>query len=201
MRRYTLLILLLSYVIGCKSQRVANPEEWTEDQVMEWFDEKEWLGQTELQPDPSINKRELAVRYYQQKERWDKAFEFLKNGDLTGLEAGTHEIDGKDVYVIISQYNSKNHEDAKLESHKKYTDIHYVVSGTEYIGVQDLSASTLTTPYNEERDIAFYHPGKIAHILAAPGTFSICFPDNVHSPGMKVEDSVPVKKAVIKVRN
>jgi biofilm protein TabA len=76
-----------------------------------------------------------------------------------------------------------------------------VVSGTEYIGVQDLSASTVMTPYNEERDIAFYHPGKIVRILGTPGTFSICFPDNVHSPGMKVEDNVPVKKAVIKVRN
>jgi len=203
MRQFTILLLLLSYItIGCKSnQRPENPAEWTEDQVLEWFDEKEWLGETELQPDPSVNKKEFAIRYHQQKERWDKAFEFLKNEDLKGIEVGTHEIDGKDVYVIVSQYNSKNHEDAKFESHRKYNDIHYVVSGTEYIGVQDLSASKVMTPYNEVRDIAFYHPEKSVQLLGAPGNFIFCFPNNVHSPGMKVVDSVPVKKVVIKVKN
>ena len=157
MRRYTHLVLLCCIIISCKSvQRSANPEEWTDDQVNEWYMKGEWLGSTKLQPDPSINKKEFAVRYHQQKERWDKAFNYLKNEDLSALSAGIHEIVGRDVYILITEYNSKNHEDTKYEGHEKYTDIHYVVSGTEYIGVQDLSASKVMTPYNAERDIAFY---------------------------------------------
>ena len=144
-------------MVGCTSdQRAENPENWSEDQVSEWFDQKEWLGQTELQPDPSIDKKQFAIRYHQHKDRWDKAFAFLKNEDLSAIEVGNHEIDGKDVYVIISQYNSKNSEDAQYESHKKYTDIQIVISGTEYIGLTDLSSTSVKTPYNEERDIAFY---------------------------------------------
>jgi YhcH/YjgK/YiaL family protein len=103
--------------------------------------------------------------------------------------------------VLITQYNSKNHEDAKYEGHEKYTDIHYVVSGTEYIGVQDMSVSKVTTPYNAERDIFFCEPSKGVHLLGKPGIFFIFFPNNIHSPGMKVENNIPVKKAVIKVKN
>lgn len=201
-RRYTYLVLLCCVIISCKSiQRSANPEEWTDDQVNEWYMKREWLGSTELQPDPSINKKEFAVRYHQQKERWDKAFNYLKNEDLSALAAGIHEIEGRDVYVLITQYNSKNHEDTKYEGHEKYTDIHYVVSGTEYIGVQDLSASKVMTPYNAERDITFYETSKGVHLLGKPGIFFIFFPNNLHSPGMKVENNIPVKKAVIKVKN
>ena len=80
MRRYTCFVLLCCIIISCKSvQRSTNPEQWTDDQVNEWFMKREWLGATDLQPDPSINKKEFAVRYHQQRDRWDKAFNYLKN--------------------------------------------------------------------------------------------------------------------------
>lgn len=204
MKRYTPLLAILFLMIGCTSdQRAEKPENWSEDQASEWFDQKDWLGQTELQPDPSIDKKEFAVRYHQNKERWDKAFAFLKDEDLSAIEVGNHELDGKNVFVIVSEYNSKNPEDAQYEAHKNYTDLQYVVSGTEYIGLADLSATTVKTPYDEERDIAFYNveEGKGQNLLAQPGTFFIFFPKNAHRPGMKVEDNASVKKVVIKVRN
>lgn len=202
MKRYTPLLVTLFLMIGCTSdQRAENPENWSEDQASEWFDQKDWLGQTELQPDPSIDKKEFAVRYHQNKERWDKAFAFLKDEDLSAVEVGNHELDGKNVFVIVSEYNTKNPEDAQYEAHKNYTDIQYVVSGTEYIGLADLSATSVKTPYDKERDIAFYNVEEGQNLLAHPGTFFIFFPQNAHSPGMKVEDNVPVKKVVIKVRN
>ena len=188
-------------MMACASgKRGDNPQEWSDEEITDWFEGKDWLGQTTLQPDPSIDQKQFAARYHQNKGRWDKAFAFLKNEDLSAIEVGNHEIDGKDVYVIISQYNSKNHEDAQYESHKKCTDIQYVVSGTEYIGLTDHSSTSVKTPYNEERDIAFYNAEKGRNLMARPGIFFIFFPDNAHSPGMKVEDHVPVKKIVIKVR-
>lgn len=202
MKRYTPLLAILFLMIGCTSeQRAENPENWSEDQASEWFDQKDWLGQTELQPDPSIDKKEFAVRYHQNKERWDKAFAFLKEENLSAVEVGNHELEGKNVFVIVSEYNSKNPEDAQYEAHKNYTDLQYVVSGTEYIGLANLSAASVKTPYDEERDIAFYHVEEGQNLLARPGTFFIFFPQNAHSPGMKVEDNALVKKVVIKVRN
>jgi biofilm protein TabA len=194
--------LFLFLMISCHSgKHTEDPERWSEAQAVEWFDQKEWLGQTELQPHPSIDKKEFAARYHQNKERWDKAFAFLLNEDLSAIEAGNHEIDGKNVYAIVSEYISKNHEDAQYESHKNYTDLQYVVSGAEYIGLTDLSSASAKTPYDEERDIAFYNVENGQKLLAKPGTFFIFFPDNAHSPGMKVDQNFPVKKVVVKVRN
>ena len=60
MRRYTHLVLLCCIITSCKSvQRSANPEQWTDDQVNEWYMKKEWLGSTKLQPDPYIIKKSL----------------------------------------------------------------------------------------------------------------------------------------------
>lgn len=59
-----MLYTFISYLmIGCTSdQHAENHENWSEDRVYEWFDQKDWLGQNELQPDFSIDKKEFAVR-------------------------------------------------------------------------------------------------------------------------------------------
>lgn len=109
---------------------------------------------------------------------------------MSALEAGSHKLDGRDVFAIVSEYTSKNPEDVPYEAQKDYADIHYVVSGREYIGSAELSAVSVRTPYDEERDIAFYDPENGRHLLAHPDSFFIFFPGMGHSPGRKVEDSV-----------
>lgn len=203
MKRYTPFLMFALYIMtSCtSSQRPENPEQWTDDQVAKWFDGKEWLGTAALAPDPSIDQKQFATHYYEHKDRWDKAFDFLQKTDLSSLTVGNHEIDGKDVFAIISEYNTKDPEAVNYESHEKYTDVHSMISGNEYIGSKNASASDIATPYNEERDVTLYQNEGGENLLAAPGKFFIFFPDNVHRPGLKVEESMPVKKLVIKVRN
>ena len=57
-----------------------------------------------IAPDASINKREFAVSYFKNKERWEKAFKFLKNSDLSKLEPKRYDIDGDNLYATISEY-------------------------------------------------------------------------------------------------
>ncbi len=166
-----------------------------------WFDGKEWLGTAALAPDPSIEKKQFATHYYEHKDLWDKAFAFLQNTDLSTLEPGNHEIDGKNVFAIVSEYNTKNREDVRCESHRSYTDLHCMISGSEYIGLNNASAEVVITPYNAQRDVAFYKGDGGVDLLASPGKFFIFFPNNAHRPGMKVEESIPIKKIVIKVKN
>jgi YhcH/YjgK/YiaL family protein len=180
---------------------MEDPEQWSDAQAAEWFDNKEWLPQGDLQPDASIDKKDFAVRYHHNPERWNKAFDYLTKQDLSALEVGTHEIDARNVYAIVSEYNSKNPEDAQYESHKTYTDLQYVISGEEHIGLTDLSTTSVKTPYDAEKDIAFYTAENGKTLLAKPGSFFLFFPDDAHMPGMKVNENTPVKKLVIKVKN
>lgn len=208
MKRFTYLSIIFfvfAVAAGCTSseKHVEDPENWTEAQVNEWFEGKEWLGETQMQPDPSIDKKEFAVQYHRNKKRWDAAFAFLKKENLSAIEAGNHALDGKHVFVKVTEYDSKNPEDVFYESHKNYADIQFVISGEEYIGRTDLTeTTTVKTPYNAEKDIQFYHVSNGRKLLAKPGTFFIFFPRDAHCPGIKVEDyNTPVKKMVIKVMN
>ncbi|MBK6814767.1 MAG: hypothetical protein IPG82_04775 [Saprospiraceae bacterium] len=72
-------VIILLFLTSCKSaDKKNNPEQWTDEQVATWFNQKEWLGQTALQVDSSLDKREFAIQYHKYKDRWDKAFDFFK---------------------------------------------------------------------------------------------------------------------------
>ncbi len=156
-----------------------------------------------MQPHASINKKELAIRYHQHKDRWDKAFAYLKNTThLLTLQTGKHLIDGENVFALVSEYSSKNPEDTRFEAHKLYTDVQYIISGKELIGRTDFANTTaVITPYDAAKDIAFFQVKDSQNYTATPGTFFIFFPNDAHRPSMRDGESVKVKKVVVKVRN
>jgi biofilm protein TabA len=200
--RTILVPVLIIFVSGCATNgNLKNPEKWSKEQASEWFNKKEWLGQTNLQADTSFDKKEFAVRYFKHKEWWDKAFNFLKTQDLSAISAGVHELDSQNVFVKVTEYDSKNREDVAFEAHKEYSDIQYVVSGTEYIEMAELSGATLKTPYDPAKDIVFYDAKETETHIGKPGIFFLIFPEKLHRSGIKVGEVVPVKKIVIKVRN
>jgi len=165
-----------------------------------WFKKREWLGGLKLQPHSSVNAQEFARQYHANKKYWDEAFAFLKNNDLTKLAPGKYPIDGDNVYAYVTDDSTKDYDKSKWESHRKYIDLHYVISGEEKIGVTPVADVTVTEPYNAEKDIAHYSgPGKI--YLAKPGTFFIFFPGTAHRPNITTGGNKPDQKIVIKIKN
>ena len=69
---------LISFLdtIGCKSSQ--DPSRWSSSKIDKWFEKGEWLNGWTVSPDASINRKEFAVSYFKNKERWNKAFAFLK---------------------------------------------------------------------------------------------------------------------------
>ena len=53
-----------------------------------------------------------------------QAIEFLKSHDLQAMEIGKTELKGKDLLVNIAQTKPKTKEEAKLETHNEFIDIH-----------------------------------------------------------------------------
>lgn len=194
--------ILAVLAVGCKStNNIRTPENWSKKQASEWFNKKEWLGQSKLQPDPAFDKKTFAIAYYKNKALWDKAFNFLKNEDLSSLNVGTHEIDGKNVFVKVTEYNSKAPEDVLFEAHKDYADIHCVVSGKEYLEWASPSKAIVKTLYDPIKDIVFYEAKGNQIAVVESGTFYFVFSDELHRSGIKVGESVWVKKIVVKIKN
>ena len=191
----TMIILTLA---SC-SPKQKNPEKWTDEEVNTWFEKQEWLNGWQVQPDESIDRRDLAIYYHKNPRHWDQAFNFLKTADLNNLPIGTQELEGKHLFIAVSEYDSKDKADTRYESHRKYIDIQYVIEGEELIGITTLDKAKVEVPYNEEKDIAFYAFDGGDYRKATPEKFLIFFPENVHRPSIKVNENVPVKKAVVKI--
>ena len=197
-QRIMVLTIFMS-ITGCKSS--TDPSKWNSKQIDKWFDKGEWLNGWQVEPDASIDRKEFTISYFKHKERWDKAFAFLKNSDLEKLELKRHEIDGNNVYAPVSEYMTKNEEDARYEAHLKYIDIQYVITGKELIGVAPVSdRKDMLEAYNEANDIMFMTVNTITNLKASPDRFFIFFPDDIHRPGLKDRENSLVRKVVVKVK-
>jgi len=189
---------LLSF-FGCKDS--TDPASWSSEKIDKWFEKGEWLNGWTVSPDASIDRKEFAVSYFKNKERWDKAFTFLKSTDLSTIELKRVDIDGDNLFASPSEYITKNKEDANFEAHRKYIDIQYVINGSEMIGVAAISSKDSTiAPYDDTKDIEFMTVTGDKEFTATPDRFFVFFPSDAHRPGLKVAGNAPVRKIVVKVK-
>lgn len=194
-------MILITFFGLTGSKSASDPSTWSNKQVDKWFKKGEWSEGWTVTPDASINKKEFAILYYKNKERWAKAFKFLRNNDLTKLDVKRYDIDGDNLFATVSEYQSKNEESAKFEAHRKYIDIQYVISGKEIINLAPISTlKEVLTPYDAAKDIEFITVSKVVNYKANPSNFFIFFPDDAHRPGLKDGSNSPVRKVVIKVK-
>ena len=195
------IMILITFFGLTGSKSASDPSTWSSKQVDKWFKKGEWSEGWTVTPDASINKKEFAILYFKNKERWAKAFKFLKSNDLTKLELKRYDIEGDNLFATVSEYQSKNEESAKFEAHRKYIDIQYVISGKEIMNLAPISTlKDVLTPYDAVKDIEFITVSKVVNYKASPSNFFIFFPDDAHRPGLKDGLNSPVRKIVIKVK-
>jgi YhcH/YjgK/YiaL family protein len=146
-----------------------------------------------------IDRIENAHLYKNIGERISKSFEYIKSTDLKTLPTGKYLIEGESIFALVSEYKTKPESEGKLEAHKNYIDVQYVISGEELMGYAPLGNQQILESYKEENDIVFY-TGDKSFTKVSEGMFAIFFPEDVHMPGIKTGESATVKKLVIKVR-
>jgi YhcH/YjgK/YiaL family protein len=132
-------------------------------------------------------------------ERFQNAFKFLEEIDVKNLKQGKVEIsDG--VYASVQSYETKPKEECRLETHRKYADIQYVVCGEEAFGFSHLTDNSLKAdgPFDEVKDVVSYEGEGIWLPLKA-GYFVIVFPEDAHAPRANLNKASEVTKVVAKV--
>ena len=196
--KYASLLTVISLIsLGGYSQN-APGKPMSKEKAVQWVKSGVWKKGLNKKVYSSVDALRFEEQYNKNKAIWDKAFAFLNRKDLDTLAPGNYPLDGKKVYAIVSTYDSKDMDKTKWESHRKYIDLQYVISGKEKIGVAPVSQAKVTEAYDEAKDIAHYESaGK--YYVAEPGTFFLFFPQETHRPGIKVDSGVPVRKLVIKI--
>jgi hypothetical protein len=87
--------------------------------------------------------------YYKLGEGFKKGFEFIEKCKVEGIEVGKYEIDGKNVFANVQEYNSK--EEAKFESHDNYIDVQYILKGNEMMYWEARDKCEEMIEYNPEK--------------------------------------------------
>ncbi len=149
---------------------------------------------------PSVDKAELEAQMSKNPVQWQAAVDFLKNNNLMTLADGRHEITSDGVYANVQEYESKL--ESVYEAHRKYIDIQCVVSGQEYIYVENIDCvSDPVSDYSEKKDIQFFRTAsKPKEVLADKDNFVILFPYQAHMPCMAIDGKpVHIRKVVVKI--
>ncbi len=128
-----------------------------------------------------------------------QALNFLKDTDFSQLQAGKYDIAGENIYLMVTDYKTKDLEDCRLEAHRKHIDIHYMAEGSELIGYAMFNNQEQATKYDGENDFILYC-GEKNYLKLDSGMFAVFFPSDLHMPGIMLNKPAQVKKVVVKVK-
>lgn len=139
-----------------------------------------------------------AERYLSLNPRFAKAFEFLGRDDLAALPEGRHEVDGDEVFAIVSMAPGRGHGGATREAHRNYLDIQCCLEGTDQIGYKPTATCRqVLSDYDADKDVAIYGDEPDTWVLVPPGSFLIAWPEDTHAP---LGAQGPLHKVILKVR-
>jgi YhcH/YjgK/YiaL family protein len=144
-----------------------------------------------------IDKLQNAENYYGMHSAFKKAFAFLRQDGLAELPADRYEIDGDRMFCMISKGPGRSRSEAKLEAHRKYVDIQYVIAGIDEMGFKPTAdCKLIDTSYDADKDIGFFNDQPDSWTPVPAGSFVIFFPQDAHAP---LVGSGEIHKAVLKV--
>ncbi len=132
-------------------------------------------------------------------EQVRECFAYAKEHDLAAYEKGSHVIDGERLFVNIVEYETVAASERFWEAHKRYLDVHLMLSGTEQIDLNFLQNMALL-PYVEKDDFLPMKGEKNSSVVLGAGDFLICYPSDAHRTAVAAGESQNIKKAIFKVR-
>ncbi len=146
-----------------------------------------------------IDKLINARRYSALHPGLEAALCFLRETDLGALPAGPQELDGTRLTINVIQAPCRPQEEVKLEAHRKYIDVQYVVAGEERFSWRPTSECVSPeAAFDEEKDFVLFADEPHAWFPLTADMFVVFFPEDAHGPmcGAGEMHKVVVKVAV-----
>ncbi len=115
---------------------------------------------------------------------------------------GRYNVDGDNIFLLVSRYTTLSEEQILMESHQKYSEIHLLLEGSEELGYCQTAVLIPHMPYDEHKDIEFWQKPTTypkAVIDAKKAVFFNC--GEAHAPRIAIGGKPqPVMKIVIKFK-
>jgi biofilm protein TabA len=130
---------------------------------------------------------------------WKLAFDWLRTV-TPATPLGIIKLQGDDIFANVMTYQTLPAEQCRYESHRKYVDLQYTITGAEVIDWLDAKTLAPDGGYDEAKDLQFYHPAAtLARVHMLPGCFGIFYPSDAHRPKVIDGKHDQVFKLVVKM--
>ena len=127
---------------------------------------------------------------------------FIAKNDCAKLPDGEILIQEKELFVRVMGYVPKPAAENRLETHRIYADLQYVVSGAEIMQTARMKDLTSIIDYDPQGDYQFFKTsGPQTDLLIQAGEFVVFYPNEPHRPSCSYEGYKGlVKKLVFKIK-
>ena len=141
----------------------------------------------------------IAEKYNYLEEKFTAAYKWLRETDIKSLPAGSYPNMGDTVIANVQEYTTFPPSQGSFETHEKYFDIQYMVTGREQFGVCKRDGLVVKERI-EENDLIFYEePAMSGTVLLEEGDLIVVAPEDAHKPRCQAGEPMAVKKVVVKV--
>ena len=174
MKKIMMMMALLTMMVGMQAQTKVEKQ---------WMKQGDWTeGFTKAKAHKTVNVREFYSQYQKNKEQWQTLFRWLRDTDLTAIPKGKHPIPNSTLTASVEDSENGPLEKRNTESHRKKIDFQLVVRGTEGFALLDHESSTVSQPYNDQKDVMRYNyvKEKTNFFDVKAGQFVIFFPSDWH---------------------
>jgi YhcH/YjgK/YiaL family protein len=123
------------------------------------------------------------------------AIDYILNTSLETMPPGRYEVAGDNVFAIINEYQTLPASQCEPETHRRYTDIQLMISGSEKFGFCSLNKHKPTKDFEPDGDVAFYDAAllPLQYLILKKNDFIIFFPSDIHQPEIFVDLPSPEK--------
>lgn len=108
-------------------------------------------------------------------------------------------LDGERLFADRISVLTKPAEQCVFEAHRRYADLHYILSGTEGISTAPAAGLQPLGAFDVQRDIGFYTGESAGTVYLKPGDFMLCPPTDAHRVAEMLESPARVEKIVVKI--
>jgi YhcH/YjgK/YiaL family protein len=145
-----------------------------------------------------IDTLQNSRKYEKLNPHFKKGFEFLCSLNKDNFPVSKIELEGDELFALFHKGPGYGNKDVKLEAHKKYIDIHYVLLGNDLMGHKSTAnCSIIHKAFNENDDCVLFNDAPNTFVKIKNNYFAIVFPEDAHSP-LTGEDEV--WKIILKVK-
>ena len=131
-----------------------------------------------------------------------KVLEFIKNNPLDALPLGRQSLGGED-FVNVFEYETDEPSQKIWEAHRKFIDVHCVISGIERVNQAFLKNCEAGDFVAEKDFLPIQNPPKQidASVILEPNKLLVFYPNDAHQTGvwLKKGEKIKIKKAVFKL--